>query len=98
MVVGTVSLAQEPLRFQFSTRNVLDRPHSITMDLQDGPFRQLSGSWRFTPLGEDGCRVSLELAFAFDSRVAEVLLGPPFEALCNRLVDAFVQRARCLRA
>jgi len=98
IVIGTVSLAQEPLRFQFSTRNVLDRPRCITMDLQDGPFRQLSGSWRFTPLGEGGCRVSLELAFAFDSRVAEALLGPPFEALCNRLVDAFVQRARRLRA
>lgn len=97
VVVGTVSLAQDPLRMEFTTRNELHRPQRISMALEEGPFRELSGAWEFTPLAADGCRVSLKLGFAFDSRMAEALLGPAFEALCNRLVDAFVRRARDLR-
>lgn len=35
----------------FSTRNTLDRPHSIKMQFVDGPFDWLHGVWQFTPLG-----------------------------------------------
>lgn len=93
-VVGSVALAQGPLKLEFTTRNELLRPERITMALVDGPFREMDGAWEFAPLGEAGCRVSLRLRFAFQSRVADLVLGPPFESICTRLVDAFVARAR----
>lgn len=35
----------------FSTRNTLEAPHSIAMQLVAGPFRALHGAWTFTALG-----------------------------------------------
>lgn len=95
-LVASIALAQGPLRTEFRTRNRLQRPACIEMTLDEGPFSELQGTWRFARLGEAGCRVSLDIRFAFESRVTDLLLGPPFEALCNRLVDAFVQRARAV--
>ncbi len=93
-VIGTMVLAQGPLSLEFSTRNELARPTRIGMTLLDGPFRALEGAWEFRPLGDAGCRVSLRLQFAFRNGATELLLGPFFESICNRLVDAFVRRAR----
>jgi len=49
-------VARLDLRFagvtqHFSTRNTLDRPHSIRMQFVHGPFDWLHGVWTFTPLG-----------------------------------------------
>jgi ribosome-associated toxin RatA of RatAB toxin-antitoxin module len=94
-VVASIALAQGPLKTEFRTRNQMRRPERITMSLLDGPFSELQGSWEFARLGTtQGCRVSLDIRFAFASRVADFVLGPPFEAICNQLVDAFVKRAR----
>lgn len=93
-VEASLALAQGPLKTDFGTRNVHTRPKRIEMKLISGPFRALQGAWTFTPLGEGGCRVVLDLDFEFDSRIKDLLLGPAFEALCNKLVDAFVGRAR----
>lgn len=97
-VVASIALAQGPLKTEFMTRNRLQRPARIEMTLEQGPFSALRGVWEFTRLGEGGCRVSLDINFAFASRVTDLLLGPPFEALCNQLVDAFVKRARAVHS
>lgn len=93
-VLGTISLAQGPLHLDFTTRNELLRPERITMTLQDGPFRDLYGVWAFRPLGPQGSKVTLRLQFTFRNPATDLLLGPFFESICNRLVDAFVNRAR----
>ena len=56
----------------FQTENTLQRPHSIDMQLRDGPFKQLHGRWEFHALAEDACKVTLTLEFEPSSR----LLGP----------------------
>ncbi len=53
---GQHLVARLNLRFagvtqHFSTRNTLDRPHSIRMQFVDGPFDWLRGVWQFTALG-----------------------------------------------
>lgn len=93
-IVASIALSRGPLKTEFTTRNRLTRPGSIAMLLVDGPFSTLSGAWEFAPLGDGGSRVSLSLEFSFASQVTDLLLGPPFEALCNELIDAFVRRAR----
>jgi len=97
-VIASISLAQGPLRFGFTTRNQLTPDSRILMALQEGPFSDLRGQWEFTQLGDASSKVSLSLQFAFESRVLDTLLGPPFEALCNRLVDTFVLRARAIHS
>ncbi len=77
----------------FKTRNRLVENTSITMSLLEGPFRKLDGHWEFQSLGDEGSKVSLDVEFAFDSRVTDMLFGRFFEETCNRLVDAFTKRA-----
>ncbi len=93
-VVASIALAEGPLRTEFRTRNRLEYPRCIEMQLEEGPFRSLQGVWEFTPLGPVGSKVALSIHFAFASKAVDLVLGPVFEALCNRQVDAFVRRAR----
>lgn len=90
---GGLSVRQGPLRMSMSTRNELDWPHRMTLELVDGPFTDLRGEWRFEPLGESGSRIALTMRFQFENRLMDRLLAGAFETTCNRLVDAFVRRA-----
>lgn len=93
IVEATLELQKGKISKTFTTRNSRREYSSIDLALVGGPFRHLSGGWRFTDLGEAGSKVSLELEFEFDSRVADMMFGAFFEDTCNSLVDAFSKRA-----
>jgi len=97
-VVARLGLSQGPLKDTFTTRNRVAPPRSISMALEDGPFSELMGIWRLEPLGDDGCKLMLDMQFAFSNSMTDLLLGAVFERTCNQLVDAFVQRARDIYA
>lgn len=91
-----LTIAKGAIRQNFTTLNRLSRPERIDISLIEGPFSSLEGSWRFTALGEGGCKVELKLSFDFDSRLANLALGKVFEQAADTLVDAFSQRARAV--
>jgi ribosome-associated toxin RatA of RatAB toxin-antitoxin module len=93
-VVARLGLSKGPLNDTFTTRNRVVPPHSISMRLEDGPFSALTGEWRLESLGDGGCKLILDMQFAFSNSLKDVLLGAVFERTCNHLVDAFVKRAR----
>jgi ribosome-associated toxin RatA of RatAB toxin-antitoxin module len=97
-VVATLTIKRGPLHAEFTTRNLLEPDKRVLMQFVSGPFRVLEGLWTFTPLGELGCRVELEMRFEFANRVAATLFEPLFENTAASLVDAFVKRAREERA
>jgi len=92
-VSARVDISKGSLKKSFSTRNYFRRDAEIAMQLLDGPFSQLSGIWAFEPIGDQGSRVSLDLKFDFSSTLARMTIGPVFNGIADRLVDAFVQRA-----
>lgn len=92
-VEATLELHKGKVSKTFTTRNTLKQDEAIDIELLGGPFRHLSGGWRFDPLGEEGCKVSLDLEFAFESRMVDMMFGAFFEETCNSLVDAFTRRA-----
>ena len=81
------------IRQRFSTLNELREPESIQMQLIDGPFKSLDGSWHFKPLGDQACRVDFRLHYEFSSKLLEKLVGPVFLYIANTFVEAFVKRA-----
>ena len=95
-VIARLQVHKGPLHTHFTTRNRLEPPTLIALNLVEGPFRTLEGEWRFSPIADQGTRVSLTLKFAFANPVNAWLLEPVFEHTCNSLVDAFVARARAL--
>lgn len=93
VVQATLTLQKGAVSKTFTTRNTRREFESIDMALIDGPFRHLSGGWRFTDLGEEGSKVSLELDFEFKSRAVDMMFGSFFEETCNSLIEAFSKRA-----
>jgi ribosome-associated toxin RatA of RatAB toxin-antitoxin module len=69
------------------------------MSLVQGPFSNLSGMWRFTPVGDGSqraCKVELDLQYGFSSKTLAALVGPVFDKIAASLVDAFVKRAEAV--
>ena len=64
------------------------------MQLLEGPFEQLSGEWRFEPLGDNAAKVFLSLQFKFKSKLLDLTLSPIFTKIANSQLDAFVARAK----
>ena len=78
---------------QFTTRNTLDPPRQIAMQLVDGPFRQLAGAWDFLALGEAGSKVALALDFDYAGRLMAPVMRAGFQTLADRMVDEFCREA-----
>jgi ribosome-associated toxin RatA of RatAB toxin-antitoxin module len=91
---ATVELAKGAVHKSFTTVNRVHRPKIIEMHLVKGPFRHLNGFWRFEHLGDNACKVSVDMDFEFSNRLVGMAFGPVFSQVTNNLVDAFVKRAR----
>lgn len=92
-VDATLTLERGPLRRSFTTRNRHDRAAlRIEVGLLRGPLRDLRGTWRFAP-ADAGCLISFEIDYRFANRALDLLLGPLFARVYERMVTAFAQRA-----
>lgn len=92
-VVGELLIQQGSIRQAFTTRNTLTPPARIDLSLVDGPFKSLTGHWRFESVGGEACRVSLDLEFEFSGRLIAMAIGAVFSKIAGSLVDAFCDRA-----
>lgn len=90
---ASIEMAKGSLQKSFTTHNRQQSDKMIEMRLVDGPFKRLEGYWRFDPLGDRACKVSLDLEFEFATRMLSLMIGPMFSQIANTLVDAFQQRA-----
>jgi ribosome-associated toxin RatA of RatAB toxin-antitoxin module len=84
------------IKAHFATENTKEPPHLMKLVFREGPFRRLDGSWRFTRLGDTGCKVEFHLNYEFSSKLLEKALGPVFGHIVGTFVDSFVKRAQQL--
>ena len=77
----------------FTTRNRYMPGERLTLSLVEGPFRSLSGEWRFEPLGDEGSKVTLALGFDFSNKVLSTAFRRGFTHVADRLVLDFCNRA-----
>jgi ribosome-associated toxin RatA of RatAB toxin-antitoxin module len=81
------------LRQTFATRNHLVPGERLGLELVEGPFRHLTGQWDFTPLGDRGSKVTLNLAFDFSSSLLSGAFRRGFATVADKLVYDFSTRA-----
>lgn len=86
------------LKHSFATRNLQERPHSIQMTFVEGPFKRFHGTWKFTALRENACKIEFGLHYEFANFLLEKVIGPVFSHIANTFVDAFVKRAETVYA
>jgi ribosome-associated toxin RatA of RatAB toxin-antitoxin module len=92
-VRATIALSKGGVDKAFTTCNRIQHGKMIEIRLIEGPFRHLEGFWRFDALGNEGCKVSLDMEFEFASRMLGMMVGPVFSQVANSLVDSFQKRA-----
>lgn len=103
-MTARIHLAYAGVRHAFTTRNTHQPDRQVLMQLVDGPFSMLEGTWDFVPLGKpaeaghaqpepSACRIEFDLCYAFSSRPLEAVLSPVFDRVANTFVDSFVTRA-----
>lgn len=90
---ATLQINYHGIRQTFTTENAKRAPVEMLITLVEGPFRSLEGAWRFTALGERGCKIEFRLNYEFSGRLLEKLIGPVFDYIANSLLEAFVKRA-----
>ncbi len=90
---ASLSVSVAGIAQSFTTLNQLVYARSVEMKLLQGPFKDLVGQWLFTPLGEDGCKVSLMLDFHMTKGPLAGIFGRGFGKIADRLVDDFCKRA-----
>ena len=91
---ASIRIVKAGLDLWFKTRNTLQPGESIDMCLLEGPFRELEGHWRFTPLADAGCKIELELNFEMKRGLTSAIIAPAFNQIANTLVESFCARAR----
>ncbi|EBG8062415.1 type II toxin-antitoxin system RatA family toxin [Salmonella enterica subsp. enterica] len=93
-MTAAVDVSKAGISKTFTTRNQLTRNQSILMHLVDGPFKKLIGSWKFTPLSPEACRIEFQLDFEFTNKLIELAFGRIFKELASNMVQAFTVRAK----
>ena len=81
------------LNHWFKTRNRMVPGESIDIALLEGPFKRLDGSWRFSPLDTNGCKIELMLNFEIKHNLASAIIAPAFTRIANTMVESFCNRA-----
>lgn len=95
-MLASLEVAKGGIGQRFVTRNLLLPGQRIEMNLQEGPFTSLNGTWEFKALGDKACKISLDLTFDYAGPLVRATLGPLFNQATNTMVDAFCQRAKQL--
>ena len=102
-MTARLTLHKSGLRHAFTTRNRHQDGSQVRVELVDGPFSELEGTWLFAPVGRGGaarnadanaCRIDFDLRYAFANLALEALVSPVFDRIANTMVDSFVHRRR----
>ena len=95
-ITASVQINKSGFNQTFTTINTLAPYQSIQMQLLDGPFDELTGEWRFEPLGDNASKIYLNLEFSFKSMLVDMTVSPVFKSIANSQLDAFIDRAKSI--
>lgn len=84
------------IQIEFATKNTIVRDNEVTsmfMTLVSGPFKKMSGEWRFQQFPELGSKVELQLQYEIKSQLLGRMFAKGFDQIAGHLVNDFVNRA-----
>jgi ribosome-associated toxin RatA of RatAB toxin-antitoxin module len=93
---ATLTVSVAGIEQRFSTVNRLEPGRRLGLALEQGPFRSLSGEWRFQQLGEAGSKILLVLEFDFGPGLISSAFQSGFKHIADRLVQDFCKRAEAI--
>lgn len=95
-VIGKIAFSRLGMSQALTSRNRLQRPTRIELELVDGPFERLSGTWEFQELAAQACKVNFTIDFVVQSRYLQFVATTAVNQAAATAVDAFHKRAQQL--
>lgn len=92
-LTASLYLATGKISQSLTTENTLQPDQRIDMNLVEGPFKFLRGTWLFEQYGGQSCKVSINMDFEFSNRLIKFALDKMFGHIINTLIDTFTNRA-----
>ena len=93
-LTAKLSMALGKIKQSFTTENTMQDGSRIDMQLIEGPFKHLTGYWRFIQEYDQSCHIHLHMHFEFKNKIIKHTLGKAFYKVMDTLVESFVQRAQ----
>ena len=90
---ATLHINYHGIKQQFTTENLKTFPNHMSINLKNGPFKHLYGSWSFIALRENACKIEFSLNYEFANGFLEKIIAPVFNHIATTFVDGFVARA-----
>jgi coenzyme Q-binding protein COQ10 len=94
-LVADLTIGFRMFRESFRSRVALERPHLLRVTYENGPFRYLNNTWRFTAV-PGGTEVDFFVDFEFRSALLQAVIGVVFNEAVRVMVRAFERRAMVL--
>ena len=104
VVIADMTMAYKLFRETFRSRVTLSpggegqgggghRAPEILVEYLDGPFSHLENRWQFNESADGGSEVEFYIAYEFRRRAVQMMVGPVFDKVFRRFIDAFEARA-----
>tara|TARA_Y100000992_G_C21250075_1_gene485373 strand:+ start:1056 stop:1565 length:510 start_codon:yes stop_codon:yes gene_type:complete len=91
--IGKIFISKSFIKWNFSTKNLIDINKSINLSLIDGPFDELNGQWSFKSIDKNNTNVTLEIDYKFKNSLIEISIEPIFSSIMNSILKSFVDQA-----
>jgi coenzyme Q-binding protein COQ10 len=85
-----------PIRLQFTSKAVLNRPESIEVTSTEPPFRRFRLSWLVAAVPPAGCRIRVAAEMELQSRMMQHIVNQILPAAVDDVITAFEARAHRL--
>lgn len=82
------------LHARFISHAEAEPPHRLIITSEDGPFRRFKLEWRFSPLGEEGCRVEARYQMLLRSPMMHAAAAMALPGIEHKVVRNFRERVR----
>ena len=103
-VIAEMTMAYKLFRETFRSRVTLSpagkehdsqghKAPQILVEYLDGPFSHLENRWQFNESADGGSEVEFYIAYEFRRRAVQMMVGPVFDKVFRRFIDAFEARA-----
>jgi len=93
-LVASLTISKVGVNQTFTTLNKLQYPKRMELSLVDGPFSRFVGVWHFQRLSDEACKVTFDMDFEVNNKLAGIALGVVFKQMATTMVDSFVSRAK----
>lgn len=94
-LLADLTIGFKMFRETFRSRVQLSPKHEVRVQYENGPFRYLNNTWKFTPV-EGGTEVDFFVDFEFKSALLQAVIGVVFNEAVRLMVRSFERRAMTL--